>query len=92
MTPDHLKEYPAYQKLLRVFEEVKWERDYQDKKWGGPDHDDTAETNESMCGYIQEYLDGTSGRAARHDLRTRLVKVAALAVATIERIDRRDAH
>lgn len=72
-----------------IFDEIEEERQYQDQKWGGAKHDDNEETIDKFFGYIKEYADGTSERAARHGERARLVKVAALAVAAIESYDRK---
>lgn len=74
-----------------IFREVDRERDYQDKKWGGADHDDNAETEESFAGYVAEYATGSSGRTAGRPFRERMLKAAALAVAGIESHDRKKA-
>lgn len=67
----------------KVLHEVAAERKYQDKKWGGPSHDD-METQEKWLEYIAQY-----SNKADVDFRTRMVKVAALAVAAIESHDRK---
>jgi hypothetical protein len=72
----------------KVAKEVQGERDYQDAKWGGPEGDDKR-TPAMFAGWITEYLTGSTERAARHDIRTRLRKVSALAAAAVEAIDRR---
>ncbi len=65
------------------------ERRRQDVQWGGPDHDDKLLSYE-WAELIDEQL---SKANLRHDepveLRLRMVKVASLAVAAIEAIDRR---
>lgn len=63
--------YPAIKKVLD-------ERNYQDAKWGGPDHDD-AQTEADWIYDIGDY-------STRHgvDFVTRMTKVAALAIAAIE--------
>lgn len=71
-----------------VAAEIQRERDYQDEKWGGPEGDDKR-TPAEFAGYIMEYLLASTERAARHDIRTRLVKVSALAAAAVEAMDRR---
>lgn len=71
---------------VRAIADALLEREYQDKKWGGPSHDDT-ETEENWVKYITEYANA-QGRAKDYDFRKRLVKVAALALAAIESIDR----
>jgi hypothetical protein len=63
------------------------ERRYQDEKWGGSEHDDT-ETEENWQRYITEYANA-QGRSSSYDFRKRMVKVAALAMAAIESVDRK---
>jgi hypothetical protein len=70
-----------------VFGEITAERTYQDSKWGGKPHDDT-QLPEDWQKYIIEYAGGT-GRASTYEFRKRMVKVAALAVAAIESLDRK---
>lgn len=71
----------------QAIEDIKEERRYQDKKWGGSDHDDT-ETEDSWQKYITEYANA-QGRSQSYDFRKRMVKVAALALAAIESHDRK---
>lgn len=70
-----------------LYAEVSARRRYQDAQWGGPEHDDVAETESAFVGYIEEYAAG-EGRAAGRPFRDRMIDVAALAVAAIERHDR----
>lgn len=63
------------------------ERQRQDKQWGGPEHDD-AHDIWNWCVYIEKQVkrieeDGYNGKE-----RERFVKIAALAIAAIESIDR----
>ena len=58
------------------------ERISQDRKWGGPAHDDT-ETEGAWASYILEYATGT-GRGAGRSFATRMQKVAALGLAALE--------
>ncbi len=84
----------------RVLQEIRFERSYQDAKWGGPKHDDTHNSFDWIT-YITKYL----GKAVQfedvwkkgkepmfrpgHDIfRNMMVKIAALAVAAIEWHDR----
>jgi len=72
-----------------ALEEVRIERAYQDRKWGGPQHDDTHNSHDWIA-YIVRY----AGRAVMwpfnpHVFRRSMVKVAALAVAAIQWEDRR---
>lgn len=72
--------------LDRIYAEITGERQYQDKKWGGADHDDKQSQTEWMND-IAGYLNHTT-----YDFRTRMVKVAALAVAAIQAHDRNAAR
>lgn len=73
----------------KVLHEVAAERKYQDKKWGGPTHDDT-ESEANWIAYINKYAIGGFDDKDR-PFRERMVKVAALAVAAIESHDRKNA-
>lgn len=77
-------------KRLHVLAEVAEERKYQDTRWGGADHDDVHENEESWLRYITEYATAQD-RAREYNFRKRMVKVAALAVAAIESWDRKRA-
>lgn len=70
-----------------VYDEIRAERTKQDAEWGGPHHDDTHSIEEWV-----EYIHEHAGRAANaHDgevMRYQMVRVAALAVAAIEALDR----
>jgi hypothetical protein len=70
-----------------ILAEVAEERAYQDTLWG-QDNDDGATENEWKV-YLSEYTHGY-GRAEKYrdDFRTRMVKVAALAIAAVEAFDR----
>jgi hypothetical protein len=72
-----------------IFDEVLAERDYQDQKWGGAQHDDNEENEQNWQRYITEYANA-QGRADGRPFRTRMVKVAALAFAAIESYDRKN--
>jgi hypothetical protein len=72
---------------VRAVADILNERTYQDEKWGGPEHDD-AETEENWQKYITEYANA-QGRSESYDFRKRMVKVAALALAAIESVDRK---
>lgn len=78
--------------LISIVNEITDERARQDEKWGGPEHDDQHSTTE-FCGFIQDY----AAWARRMDqmnspdkARRRLIQVAALAVAAVESIDRKN--
>jgi len=69
-----------------IYDSIRDERDRQDAKWGGPEHDDEHSTNDFIA-----YLTKHAGRAVDadpHELREQMIRVAALAVAVVEKIDR----
>lgn len=71
---------------LRALDDILKERDKQDEQWGGPEHDD-RHFNSDWTGYM-----GYQARRLHEDptlSRDRFVKIAALALAAIESIDRR---
>ena len=75
-----------------VLVEVALERKRQNKKWGGPEHDDQHDLL-YFIGLIRGYVAWTGTMALMGSwfkARKRLIQVAALAVATVEWIDRRD--
>jgi hypothetical protein len=63
------------------------ERERQDAKWGGPDHDDNHSPAE-WGSFIREKLVQASKTTSADEYRRRMVQVAALAVAAIESHDR----
>lgn len=73
-----------------VYDDVVQEREYQDAKWGGPEHDDTH-TSKEFLDFIDRKI-----RRANHEwfiqqdkeVRKKLIQIAALAVAAVESIDR----
>lgn len=80
--------------LDNILQEIKTEREYQDTKWGH-DTDDEQNTPWMWASYIGQYatkwMRGTFaplGRDVTDTFRECMVKVAALAVAAIESIDR----
>lgn len=73
----------------QILDDIAAERVRQDAMWGGEKHDD-AESQERWASFIMVYL----GKYAHWDAsevtqRTNLVKLAALAVAAIESLDRK---
>lgn len=70
---------------MTVHEEIKKERDYQDTQWGTSFDD--KNTTEQWVFYIIGYL-GNLYRE-RQPFRTVMLKVAALAIASIEAHDRK---
>lgn len=71
--------------LRAIFEEVGLERMHQDTKWGGPVHDD-----QHALGDWIDFIDEQQARAFEpHEGRERLIKIAALAVAAVQSLDRK---
>jgi Mg/Co/Ni transporter MgtE len=79
-----------------ILEEIKNEREHQDQKWGGPNHDDSH--------HLWEFAEWALQRARTISINSRpgfdssknfsqfrrlFIEIAALAVAAIESIDRR---
>jgi len=73
-----------------IFDEIENERNKQDAQWGGPEHDDTHSTFEfrlqidRQAGFIQHNPQSVA------DDRQRLIKIAALAFAAVQSIDRKN--
>jgi hypothetical protein len=69
--------------------DIRAERERQDKQWGGPAHDDEHTTGD-FIGYVQRQCNLASLQLGEPAVsRSRFVKIAALAVAAIESIDRK---
>lgn len=75
-----------------IYNQIDVERDYQDRQWGGTEHDDTHSPRD-WASYIVVYLGRAMGKetswganltAVRHFF----IQVAALCVAAAEAIDR----
>lgn len=82
---------------MSVYDEIKTERDYQDKRWGLVT-DDTLNTPWMWASYIGSYatkwMEGSFAPLrvqVTDDFRKKMVKTAALAVAAIESLDRQRA-
>lgn len=71
---------------MDIYEEIKAERTKQDAKWGGPEHDDGHSLSEWIS-YIDRHLERVAD-GPEHEERYQLVRVAALAIAAIESLDR----
>ncbi|HEY8560489.1 MAG TPA: hypothetical protein VIL74_08935 [Pyrinomonadaceae bacterium] len=72
-----------------IVEEIKQERTRQDEQWGGAKHDDEHYPVE-FTRFVQEQIDKT-WRCPENieNIRERFIKIAALAVAAVESIDRK---
>ena len=86
---------------MDILKEVQEERDHQDKKWGGPNHDDDHGPY-AWVSFIINYLGKSIGDFLADDsqvqnrveyrlrnFRYNMIKVAALAVAAAESVDRK---
>ncbi len=74
----------------QVIHDLIAERDRQDRKWGGPDHDDMHSVAEFVQ-FITDYAGWARQMASKGSYakaRRRLIQVAALAIAAVETIDR----
>ncbi len=72
---------------VKVIAEVIQERKMQDRQWGGASHDDQHQPEE-WFGFIEHQFFCTNFLNPL-DIRERFVKIAAIAVAAAESIDRR---
>lgn len=75
-------------RTIDIYQEIVLERQYQDDLWGTKNDDKNNE--EDWVSYITEYASGLSERTKNKGFRERLIKVAALAVAALEAIDRKE--
>lgn len=76
---------------MSVLDEISAERRRQDGKWGGAEHDDRHHPN-FFIQTIQDYAGWARvmiGMESYDKARRRLIQVAALAVATVESMDRK---
>lgn len=69
-----------------VYDEIRDERQRQDAKWGGPEHDDAHQINDFIA-YITKHA-GRCVDAKSYEVRQHMIRVAALAVAVVQKIDR----
>ena len=77
----------------QILSDIEKERERQDVKWGGVAHDDEHTTAEFVQ-LIQDYAGRArtmAGMNSPDKARNRLIQVAALAVAAVESIDRKEA-
>jgi hypothetical protein len=78
--------------------DIRRERLRQDAQWGGEEHDDNHEYD-AWVGFIDDQVakarndietrSGAEGNVGEFEVRDRLVKIAALAIAGINSIDRK---
>jgi hypothetical protein len=76
--------------MEEIFVEIAEERGRQDFKWGGPGHDDEHDQDD-WSRFIDKHLRKAtpSFRFDRELFRKQMVRVAALALAAIEWVDRK---
>ena len=70
-----------------ILKEIVAERVNQDRKWGGPEHDDEHRPEE-WAAFIVDHAAKAGIHEDPREFRRRMVRVAALAVAAIESRDR----
>jgi hypothetical protein len=72
----------------KIFEEIKFEREKQDKKYGGSSHDDEHNENDWIAFIIKQL-----GKSLTQTFRYQMIRVAALAISAIQWTDRKnDVH
>jgi hypothetical protein len=90
--------------MKTVYDDVREERQRQDSQWGGPEHDD-RHIPADWLSFIQRKWRAAENEAfgmafghtddwrkqATADYRRRLIQIAALAVAAVESLDRKQA-
>jgi len=74
--------------MNEIFKDIKTERVIQDFKWGGASHDDTHNSHDWTAFIIKQLGKGVIHPFDAPTYRRQMVKVAALAVAAIQWIDR----
>lgn len=83
--------------MEEILQEIREERKHQDAKWGGPAHDD-EHSMYVWVGFISYYLGQSLSSAIKEYgsvkhryqiFRYHMVKVAAIAVAAVQSIDRK---
>jgi len=79
-------------KLAGILSELVTKRQAQDAQWGGPEHDDTHDIN-NWIDFIDHQLSkilalDDTNEEPDEEVRSRLLNVAALAIAAVQSIDR----
>lgn len=70
-----------------IYREIDQERAAQDRKYGGPAHDDKNDASQ-WADAIQDHAEQATNAADDHTYRRQMIRVAALAVAALESLDR----
>lgn len=97
MTIEGFEDPDEYSNQESIFQEIRLEREHQDKKWGGSEHDNEHGAYD-WAAFITYYL-GKSVELFVNEVgqpqgkllmfRYNMVKIAALAIAAIEAVDRK---
>ena len=69
-----------------IYDEIRDERQRQDAKHGGAEHDDAHTVNDFVA-FISKHA-GRCVDAELHEVRDHMIRVAALAVAVVQKVDR----
>lgn len=84
-----LDEMDTHMRRELIYTKITEERAYQDERWG--EEFDEKNTSNDWCSYICRYATrAASFNLAPKEYRDNLIRVAALAVAAIETLDRTD--
>jgi hypothetical protein len=77
-----------------IYAQVEQERVAQDKEWGGPEHDDENTAGGWLEILRKHWAKANAAPLDHHEplFRQQMIRVAALAVATVEWFDRREAR
>lgn len=75
------------QNVITALLDVAAERAAQDEEWGGPGHDDTHDLAD-WCDFLEKHTARARFTAGTGLARRHLIRIAALAVAAVESIDR----
>lgn len=87
------EEDPRSVRASKIADQIWAERMAQDEQWGGEQHDDEHNMDDWLrfIRYQEAMAVQASIRADQHEFRDRMIKVAALALAALESIDRQAA-
>ena len=75
-----------------IFKEIEAERVAQDERWGGPEHDDKHGSYDWIAFITRNVGLAVTRPWDAREFRRRMVRVAALAVAAVEWVDRAEAR
>lgn len=74
-----------------VYDQILAERNRQDRKWGGPDHDRQHSDNDWLAYIVKHAGKAVKWPFDRVIFRRQMIRVAALAVAAVEVLDQKGA-